>query len=70
MSLTNTPKDADQAQYLRVRAAFIGQGTTLNTWCKQNGTHIQNVRDAFFGRWKGERALALITRVTDAAGVK
>lgn len=70
MSVTNTPKDADQAQYLKVRAAFIGQGTTLNSWCIQNGTHIQNVRDAFFGRWRGERAAALLERVIQAAGTK
>lgn len=70
MSLTNTPKDADQDLYLRVRASFIGQGTTLNAWCKQNGTHIQNVRDAFFGRWTGEKAALLVEKVTTAAGVE
>ena len=70
MSTSNTPKDVDQALYLKARAAFVGQGTTLNAWCKANGTHIQNVRDAFLGRWAGEKATLLIERVTEAAGVK
>jgi len=70
MSATNTPKDADQDLYLRARAGFVGQGTTLNAWCKKNGTHIQNVRDAFLGRWTGEKATLLMARVTKAAGVK
>lgn len=70
MSLGNTPKDADQALYLKVRAAFVGQGTTLNAWCKENGTHLQNVRDAFFGRWSGEKASLLVERVTAAAGIE
>lgn len=70
MSFANTPKEADQALYLRTRAAFVGQGTTLNAWCKENGTHLQNVRDAFFGRWTGEKATLLLKRVTKAAGVQ
>ena len=70
MSVTNTPKDADQALYLQIRASFVGHGTTLNAWCKANGTHIQNVRDALLGRWTGEKATLLIERVTKAAGVK
>lgn len=69
MSLPNTRENADQALYLRVRAAFVGQGTTLNAWCKDNGTHIQNVRDAFFGRWRGPGADELVRRVVTAAKV-
>lgn len=69
MSLTNTPKNADQALYLRVRSAFVGHGTTLNAWCRANGTHIQNVRAAFFGDWRGKRADELVGRVLVAAGI-
>lgn len=70
ISFAKTPKDADQAPYLRTRAAFVEQGTTLNAWWKLNGTPLQNVRDAFFGRWTGEKATVLLERVTKAAGVQ
>ena len=35
--------------YQRVRAAFVVQGYSLNEWCRENGTHIQNVRAAILG---------------------
>lgn len=69
MSVNNTPIDLGQVRYLRVRAAFVSQGTTLNAWCKANGSHIQNVRDAFFGKWKGERAAEMVARIVVASGV-
>lgn len=69
MSGSNIPEDAEKARYRRVRAAFVAQGTTLNAWCSDNGTRIQNVRDAFFGRWKGPKARALVDKVTDASRV-
>lgn len=69
MSVNNTPDPKRKETYLRVRASFIARGTTLNEWCRSNGLHIQNVRDAFFGRWKGEGADALVARTLDAAGL-
>jgi hypothetical protein len=70
MSFIYKPKDAAQALHLRTRAAFVGQGTTLNAWCKENGAHLQNVRNAFFGRWTGKKATLLLERVTKAAEVQ
>lgn len=70
MSTPNTTVEEGKAHYVKVRAAFVGQGTTLNAWCKVNGLHIQNVREAFFGRWNGDKASALVARVTQAAGIK
>lgn len=67
MSAPNTGICADQARYQRLRAAFILRGTTLAEWRRANGTHIQNVRDAYFGRWNGKGAQALIERVEKAA---
>lgn len=66
MSEFNTQNDALQAQYQRLKAAFVERGTSLNAWCLENGTHIQNVRDAFFGRWKGPRAADLVAKVSKA----
>ena len=48
----------------------MAQGLTLNAWRMKNGTHIQNVRDAFFGKWKGPQASALVAKVSTGAGVK
>lgn len=70
MSGSNTPKANEKELYRRVRANFVAQGTTLNAWCEANGTRIQNVRDAFFGNWKGPKARALVDRVNEAAGTR
>lgn len=67
MSVSNTQEEAIQAQYRSVKAGFVQQGTTLNAWSRENGTRIQNVRDAFFGIWRGQGAAALIAKVTAAA---
>ena len=69
MSADNTQEDLNKGRYLKVRAAFVGQGTTLNAWCRENGLHLQNVRDAFAGKWRGVAASAIIQRVIAAAGV-
>jgi len=67
MSAVNTQKDVSQARYSKARAGFVEGGTTLNAWCKANGKHIQNVRDAFFGRWVGKAADQLIVKVECAS---
>lgn len=69
MSVTNMKEPEGKARYQRVRAGFIIQGSTLNQWCSENGTNIQNVRDAFLGRWQGPKANELRQRVTQAAGI-
>jgi hypothetical protein len=55
--------DAGKDRYQAVRAGFVLRGTTLNEWCRLNGVHIQNVRDAFLGRWQGPKAAELRQRV-------
>lgn len=70
MSGNNTPLPLDQADYNRIKAAFVARGTTLNAWCRANGVHIQNVRDAAFGRWRGAGASALMAKVIDSAGAQ
>jgi hypothetical protein len=64
-------KEAEgKVRYQKVRAGFILQGSTLNQWCRENGVHIQNVRDIFLGRWQGPKATELRHRVSSAAGVQ
>lgn len=69
MSVSNITDVERKARYQKVRASFVEQGTTLTGWCRENGHHIQNVRDAFFGRWNGPAAQALILNVEAAAGL-
>lgn len=68
MSANNTPEGNAQARYLLARAAFVGRGTTLKAWSRDNGARIQNVRDAFFGKWQGKKATALVEKVMSASG--
>lgn len=56
--------------HLKVRAAFILQGSTLKTWCRQNGIHPSNVRNALVGSWNGPAGQAMRKRVVKASGLK
>lgn len=55
---------------LQVRAGFISQGTTLTEWCRENGSHISNVRNALFGTWNGPKGRAMRQRVVKAAKIE
>ena len=67
MSHSNTQSRGDKARYLEVRLAFLSRGTSLHAWCVANGVAMQNARAALLGLWRGPKASALITRITDAA---
>lgn len=60
-------EEEGKARYLKTRAKFVAAGTTLTRWCRENGVHIQNVRDAYFGHWNGPGASKLISSVEKAA---
>ncbi|HEL3749988.1 hypothetical protein JY409_03365 [Stenotrophomonas maltophilia] len=55
--------------HLKVRSAFVGQGTSLGAWCLQNGLKRQAVRDVLIGRWNGPKGKALRRKVLKAAGL-
>ena len=55
--------------YRQVKGAFVTQGTSLSSWCKDNGTSIANIRHAFYGSWNGEHAEALVKKACDDAGI-
>lgn len=69
LSETNTYHGGPEERYLKIRAAFVARGTSLNAWCSANGHHLPNVRAAIFGEWVGPKASELIAKVEDAAGV-
>lgn len=54
----------------KVRAAFILQGGTLKGWCRQNGIHLSNARNALIGSWNGPAGQAMRRRVIKASGLK
>lgn len=54
---------------LRVRAAFIVQGTTLHSWCHRNRVHVTGARQALIGTWNGPKGRALRARIVKAAGL-
>ena len=45
------------SDFLKVRAGFVRQGTSLRQWCLANGIKRQNARKAMTGEWKGPRGL-------------
>jgi hypothetical protein len=56
--------------HFRVRAGFVAQGTSLKSWCREQGITPSNARDALIGRWNGPKGIALRARLIKAAGVR
>ncbi len=55
--------------YLKVRAGFVAQGTTLNAWCRANGHLRGNARHALIGSWDGPKGRAFRADLVKAAGL-
>jgi hypothetical protein len=56
--------------YLRVRAGFVAQQSSLNAWCLANGIMRQNAKQALTGAWDGPKARELRERLIKASGIK
>ena len=54
----------------RVRAQFVAQGTSLQSWCRVNGVWRQNARKCLLGMWQGPKADQLISRLVSASQVR
>lgn len=48
--------------------AFRMKGLTLHHWCKEQGVHQTQVRNATYGQSSGQMGQDLLNRVIDAAG--
>lgn len=59
----------NRALYLRIRAAFVVQDTTLGAWCRENGVAPQNAVHCITGVWGGPKGRKLRTRIIAAAGI-
>ncbi|MBE2293977.1 MAG: hypothetical protein IAF00_03470 [Phycisphaerales bacterium] len=57
------------SDFLKVRAGFVRQGTSLRQWCLANGIKRQNARKALLGDWKGPRGLEVRELLLKASGV-
>lgn len=55
--------------YLQVRIGFVGQNSSLNKWCTDNGITRQNAVAALKGMFNGPKGIALRERVVIAAGL-
>lgn len=55
--------------YVQVRQGFVGQNSSLNRWCLENGIKRQNAMACLKGMWNGPKGTALRERVVIAAGI-
>lgn len=53
-----------------VRAAFIVKDTTMKAWCRDNGIHLSNARNALIGSWNGPAGKAMRARIVKASGMR
>lgn len=56
--------------YQKVRAGFVGKGTSLSAWAKSNGVTPQNLRSALTGGWNGPKAQSLAKAAIEASGAQ
>lgn len=66
---TRTPPPPGKQLLIEVRVAFIRRGTTLHSWCHEQGVNPTVVRQALMGSWNGEKGRAMRLRVLKAGGV-
>lgn len=55
--------------YCGVRAAFVGQGTSLNRWCIEHDLSRPCAVQILRGYWTESRAKVLLARILDGAGI-
>ena len=53
-----------------VRAGFVAQAVSLQSWCESNGVKRQNADKALKEKWKGPKATQLVVRILTDAGVE
>lgn len=56
--------------YLRVRAGFVQQGSSLSAWCRTHDVHRANAISALVGAWNGPKGRALRKQLIEASGIR
>ncbi|MDC5755208.1 hypothetical protein OPW41_08815 [Vibrio europaeus] len=62
-------KPPSRELYQMIMAAFVMQGSSLSSWCKENNVARSNVVAALTGSWNGPKAKILRAKVIEAAGI-
>ncbi|MEL4302341.1 hypothetical protein ACE02Z_12105 [Shewanella xiamenensis] len=55
--------------YIKVRQGFVGQQSSLNRWCKENGVSRQNAEAVLKGMSNGPKAQALRAELINGSGI-
>lgn len=67
--MNNDSFKSGQELYLAVRTGFVGQGSSLTAWCRENGINPTSARSVLIGTWNGPKGMALRSRIIDGAGI-
>ena len=54
-------------ELLKIRAAFIRQGSSLNAYCREHSISRGNAEKAIKGEWKGVKGRLVKQKIYDAA---
>lgn len=65
---TNVPPPSRDL-LLKVKAHFVGKGTTLAAWCRDNKVDQSHARQALLGSWDGPRGRAVRLKLATEAGL-
>lgn len=55
--------------YVKVRQGFVGQNSSLNRFCKENGIARQNAEASLKGMWNGPKGNAIREQLIQASGI-
>ena len=55
--------------YVRVRQGFVGQNSSLNRWCMDNGVNRHGAVSCLKGVWNGPKGKALREKIIKASGI-
>ena len=55
--------------YIRVRQGFVGQSSSLNRFCTDNGISRRNAEACLKGMWNGPKGVEMRNRLIEAAGI-
>jgi lambda repressor-like predicted transcriptional regulator len=69
MSAQGSRTPPDEKMRRRIRAGLILRGTSIATWCRENGADDDNLHKVLNGKWRGAKAAMLLARIERAAGL-
>ena len=58
------------AEQIRLINECRQSGMTDADWCRENGMHMSNARNALIGSWNGPAGQAMRSRIIKASGLR